>query len=138
MIAQLFKKKEPNYISFEDMQNITRYNSSKYIIISTLLPNEQECLITNTIDYNNEESTINNLINKYEYDKIIVIYGKNSNDNTINNKHAQMRSIGFKNVFIYNGGLFEWLLLQDIYGEDNFPTTKHILDILKYKPNNIL
>ena len=49
-----------------------------------------------------------------------------------------MRSIGFKNVFIYNGGLFEWLLLQDIYGEDNFPTTKHILDILKYKPNNIL
>ena len=126
-----------NKIGFEDVQYIFKSNR-KYIIISTLLPNEQECLITNTIDYNNEESTINNLINKYEYDKIIVIYGKNSNDNTINNKHAQMRSIGFKNVFIYNGGLFEWLLLQDIYGEDNFPTTKHILDILKYKPNNIL
>ncbi len=138
MIAQLFKKKEPNYISFEDMQNITRYNSSKYIIISTLLPNNQECLITNTIDYNNEENTINNLINKYEYDKTIVIYGKNSNDNTINDKYAQIRSIGFKNLFIYNGGLFEWLLLQDIYGEDNFPTTTQILDILKYKPINIL
>jgi hypothetical protein len=139
MIAQLFKKKEPNYISFGDMQNIIRYNSSKYIIINTLLPNEQGCLITNTIDYNNEENTINSLINKYEYyDKTIVIYGKNSNDNNTNDKYTQMKSIGFKHVFIYNGGLFEWLLLQDIYGEDNFPTTTRILDILIYKPNNVL
>lgn len=139
MIAQLFKKKEPNYISFGDMQNIIRYNSSKYIIINTLLPNEQDCLITNTIDYNNEENTINSLINKYEYyDKTIVIYGKNSNDNNTNDKYTQFKSIGFKHVYIYNGGLFEWLLLQDIYGEDNFPTTTRILDILIYKPKNIL
>ena len=34
----------------------------------------------------------------------------------------------------YPGGVFEWLLLQDIYGNDNFPTTKKELDILKYKP----
>jgi hypothetical protein len=31
------------------------------------------------------------------------------------------------------GGLFEWLMLQDIYGYDEFPTTKKELDFLKYK-----
>ena len=33
--------------------------------------------------------------------------------------------------------MFEWLLLQDIYGNDNFPTTSKDLDILKYKPKKI-
>ena len=41
------------------------------------------------------------------------------------------------NVYVYPGGLFEWLLLQDIYGEDNFPTTLKELDILKYKPLSV-
>ena len=38
------------------------------------------------------------------------------------------------NVYLYAGGLFEWLHLQDIYGKQEFPTTTYILDILKYKP----
>jgi hypothetical protein len=28
-------------------------------------------------------------------------------------------------------------MLQDIYGEKDFPTTKKELDILKYKPNKV-
>jgi hypothetical protein len=36
------------------------------------------------------------------------------------------------------GGIFEWLMLQDIYGEEMFPTNKKELDILKYKPVPIL
>ena len=43
-------------------------------------------------------------------------------------------SLGLTEVYVYPGGLFEWLLLQDIYGDDSFPTTKKELDILKYKP----
>jgi len=39
-------------------------------------------------------------------------------------------------VHIYPGGIFEWLLLQDIYGDDMFKTTSKELDILKYKPTN--
>jgi len=35
---------------------------------------------------------------------------------------------------MYTGGLFEWLLLQDIYGKTEFPTTTNIIDLLKYKP----
>lgn len=139
MISTLFKKNIPKYISFEDLQNITKYNSTKYIIINTLLANEQDCLITNTINSYNEESIINNLIGQYEYyDKIIIIYGRNCNDPNTETKHTQIRSLGFKHVYIYNGGLFEWLLLQDIYGKELFPTTSDILDILKYKPTNIL
>ena len=37
------------------------------------------------------------------------------------------------NVFIYSGGMFEWLCLQDIYGNELFQQQKE-LDILKYKP----
>lgn len=29
--------------------------------------------------------------------------------------------------------MFEWLLMQDIYGNDEFITTSNDLDILKYK-----
>ena len=37
------------------------------------------------------------------------------------------------NVYIYPGGLFEWLLLQDIYGSEDFPTTIVERDHLKFK-----
>ena len=48
-------------------------------------------------------------------------------------KYNQLMQLGFKNVYIYPGGLFEWLLLQDIYGNELFPTTNEEKDLLKYK-----
>ena len=66
------------------------------------------------------------------------MYGRNSNDEKIYTKYNQLTSLGFYNVYIYTGGLFEWLMLQDIYSEKEFPTTKKELDILKFKPNKIL
>ena len=48
-------------------------------------------------------------------------------------KYHQLTNLGFYEVYVYVGGLFEWLLLQDIFGEENFPTTTKELDILKYK-----
>ena len=53
-------------------------------------------------------------------------------------KYTQLVNLGFVNVYIYPGGLFEWLCLQDIYGDDEFPTTNKELDILKYKPARLL
>jgi hypothetical protein len=47
-------------------------------------------------------------------------------------------SLGFYNIFVYTGGMFEWLLMQDIYGKELFPTTKKEVDLLKYKPNQLL
>jgi hypothetical protein len=67
----------------------------------------------------------------------IIIYGKNSNDEKIYKKYQQLVSLGFTNVYVYVGGMFEWLLLQDIYGGELFPTTSNELDILKYKSHRI-
>ena len=63
----------------------------------------------------------------------IIIYDKNSHETTLFKKYEQLNSLGFPNVYIYPGGLFEWLCLQDIYGYDEFPTSTKELDILKFK-----
>ena len=65
--------------------------------------------------------------------KRIIIYGKNCNDETVNQRWQQLINLGFHNVFVYFGGMFEWLMLQDIYGKDLFPTTQKELDLLKYR-----
>lgn len=122
-------------INFEDIQESIK-NKEKYIIINTLPITMQECLIFNTINYTQEEQIINGLINglvKNISNKHIIIYGKNANDITIYDKYEQLIKLGFTNVYVYSGGMFEWLCLQDIYGDELFPTTKKELDILKYK-----
>lgn len=123
-----------NKINYEDVQYAIKNN---YVIINTLAENEQELLISHTTSASQEVEIINRLIKSSMKDKTIIIYGKNSNDNKSLEKYQQLISLGFVNVYIYCGGLFEWLLLQDIYGEDEFPTTKKELDIIKYKPRKI-
>jgi len=123
-------------INYEDIQFIIK-NPENHLLINTLSGSEQSCLIINTININNEETAINNCLRRGNKDIKIIIYGKNSNDENIYNKYNQLIYLGFHNVFIYTGGLFEWLMLQDIYGEQEFPTTKKELDILKYKPNKV-
>jgi len=123
-------------LNFEDIQHILT-NHIKYTLINTLNSNLQDCLIPHTITSNNEESIINQLLsnNKSRY---IVIYGKNSNDTTIYDKYEQLVKLGFTNIYVYPGGMFEWLCLQDIYSDELFPTNKKELDILKYKPDTQL
>ena len=124
-------------INYEDIQYIIK-NREGHLLINTLSNSEQNCLITNTININNEENIINTYLKRGSKGIKIIIYGKNSNDEKIYSKYNQLTSLGFNNVYIYAGGLFEWLLLQDIYGETEFPTTKKELDILKFKPNKVL
>jgi hypothetical protein len=118
------------YINFEDMQSAIA--NKDYIIINTLPENKQPCLICGTLDMKNEEEILNTYLKSNKSIKIIV-YGMNSQDSSVNKKYEQLLSLGFYNVFIYNGGLFEWLLLQDIYGKELFLTTISERDILKYK-----
>lgn len=118
-----------NKINFKDMQYAI---STNMIIISTLNINNQECLIKNTLTPDEEVSVINNIIKKDKKQKVI-LYGENSSDETLIRKYYQLKNLGLINIYIYIGGLFEWLLLQDIYGADDFPTTKQIIDLLKYK-----
>ena len=126
-----------NKINYEDMQHIVNH-PEQHILINTLSENEQYCLIPNTLNINQEEVFINKLIQSGKQDTKIIIYGKNCNDEKLYKKQQQLCSLGFYNVYIYLGGLFEWLCLQDIYGAVDFPTTKKELDLLKYKSNKTL
>lgn len=127
-------KQSINKINFEDVQYIQKHNKN-VLIINTLADNEQECLIKGTIDPINEVKIINNLLSRP--DATIIIYGKNCNDNTMTAKYNSLYNLGFSKVYIYMGGLFEWLCLQDIYGDEMFPTTTKELDILKFKPDSV-
>jgi 23S rRNA pseudoU1915 N3-methylase RlmH len=113
------------------MQQIIQ--SKQHIIINTLDEDNQKCLIINTIAPEKEVEIINKHLNKSK-DIKIVIYGENSNDNKLLEKYTQLHKLGFTNVNVYIGGLFEWMLLQDIYGEEEFPTTSKELDLLRFKP----
>ncbi len=124
-------------INFEDIQYVLK-NLNTYLLINTLSISEQNCLIPNTVNIDKEEDLINKLIETGNKSIKIIIYGKNSNDDKIYKKYTQLNSLGFYNIYLYSGGLFEWLLLQDIYGNKEFPTTTNELDILKYKSNKIL
>ena len=126
-----------NKINFEDVQYIIKHRDSS-LLINTLDENNQDCLIMNTITMNQEEQIINKLITNGKTDIKIIVYGKNCNDDKIYKKYNQLLSLGFYNVYIYVGGMFEWLLLQDIYTNKEFPTTKKELDILRFKPNRLL
>ena len=124
-------------INYEDVQYVIK-NSELHILINTLNEIEQVCLIPNTVNINKEVELINQFIKMGNKQVKIIIYGRNCNDEKIYTKYSQLNSLGFYNIYIYPGGLFEWLMLQDIYGEKEFPTTKKELDILKYKPNKVL
>lgn len=124
-------------INFEDVQFAIK-NSDANVLINTLTDAEQECLIPNTINSKKEVELINHFIKMGNKQCKIIIYGKNCNDANIHTKYNQFKSLGFYNVYIYEGGLFEWLMLQDIFGDKEFPTTKKENDFLKYKPPKIL
>ena len=123
-------------INYEDMQTVTK-NPEIYLIINTLSPSDQKCLIVNTTVAEEEEILINKYLKENKSIRIIV-YGKNCNDDSVNKKYQQLLTLGFYNIFVYTGGMFEWLLLQDIYSADEFPTTTSMRDILKYKSSQRL
>lgn len=136
MFSPFFQKEEKR-ISFEDMQTAMK-RPDEYILINTLPLQEQECLIRGTVSYQMEEQVMNAFITQYKFKECkLVIYGKNANDPTVDKKVRQLLGLGFVHIYVYPGGLFEWLLLQDVYGFDEFPTTKQVLDILKFRGTRV-
>jgi hypothetical protein len=119
-------------VSYEDVQ----YAQGRHVIISTLPTTEQTVLIHQTIPCDDEIKKVEIAISKKTP---IIIYGKHNNDATVQKKYEQIKKLG-GHAYMYNGGLFEWLLLQDIYGNEHFKTTFYTkpMDLIKYKPNNIL
>jgi hypothetical protein len=117
-------------VNYEDIQQ-TRMRT----MINTLPPGMQGCLIPGTMPIDEEEGAMNTMLSEPDgKNREIIVYGKNANDDTVYKKYQQLMGLGFRNVCVYPGGMFEWLLLQDIYGATSFPTTSNERDILKYKP----
>lgn len=126
-------------INFENIQDFIKTNNTNIILLNTIELNKQQDVIKNTLSVDREEQIINNLLNSYNKNKIIYVYGENANDNTVITKYNQLINMGFSNVYMYIGGLFEWLLLQEIYGCDEFPTLSYVdtIDFIKYKPKKL-
>lgn len=115
-------------VNFNQLRNAL--SSSDTIIINTLPDNQQHCLICHTTPIDQEQDIINTLIQTKRLHTRIIIYGKNNQDTTVYLKYKQLYTLGFTQVRIYIGGMFEWLCLQDIY--DSFPTTSQVVDLLEY------
>ena len=123
-------------VNFEDVQNCIGDNNS--VIINVMSSHDQGCLIKNTMDIVDEVHLLNEYLERGDKNVTIILYGKHTNDMKVYDKYNQLIQLGFTNVGIYIGGLFEWMLMQDIYGNENFPTTTSELDILKFKPPKVL
>ena len=127
-------------VSYEDIQMIVYRNihvPQTTLLINTLPPSLQHCLIKTTVDIRFEETVINNCLMRSP-NVMIIVYGKNSTDITILHKYEQLLKLGFTNVHIYTGGIFEWMLLHEIYGKDLFKITQYEIDILRYRPKSVL
>lgn len=119
-------------IGFEFLK-LKLQNKQNMVIIHTLKNDEQLCLIHDTLRAEFEETKINECLMDYLFDTEIVVYGKHSADESAEQKCKQFIQLGFKNVNWYVGGLFEWLLLQELYGKEEFPTTGICRDLLMYR-----
>ena len=142
-------------INFEDMQSVianrgaggagtdrgvvSAAHTVTYLIISTLKSEFLNCVISGTVPAAQEEARINDILsgNTVNGDTItIIVYGLHATDETAYAKYEQLLKHGITRVCVYLGGMFEWLLLQDVYGADLFPTSgkKEAADIIKYRP----
>lgn len=145
---------------FETYKTQITQTPPPWVILNTMenIPKYQTSVFPQTIPPDIEELWINWLIdNKIKCN--IIIYGLNTCDARPEKKYHLLTKLGFQ-VYIYTGGMFEWLLLQDIYGDGRlikdetqdithmitshkqsgdieFPTTSHEIDILRFRPRTL-
>jgi hypothetical protein len=122
-------------VGFEDVKQAINHQANT-LLINTLPVTEQAVLIPTTLPYEKEEATLNAMLSNYDTGTYtIIVYGKHTVDDTPEKKYRQLKQLGFSNVFVYVGGRFEWILLQDIFGAAHFPTTSiPNKDLLVYAP----
>jgi hypothetical protein len=117
------------HYTFKELQTKIETNRNDFVLLNTLDLNRQNYLIHGTIHGSHENDIVNQLLKK-DKNKEIIIYGQNHHDLKVIDKYNKLKKLGFANVYIYFGGLFEWALLQEIYGESNFQTDGKIKDLL--------
>jgi hypothetical protein len=131
-----YKVFSPDYTMGNGISNLVNFELLKEMqkdgaTIIHIMDENEKVLIFGTVVAEKESEKINKMLSKNDYEKDIIIYGRNCHEYAnLLKKQKQLASLGFKNIFIYLGGMFEWLLLQDVYGSKEFPTEKkgEILD----------
>ncbi len=128
-----------DFANYSTIQNAIRSGKT---IIHIMNVSDETILIKGTLPANKEVEQINNWILNNAFENEIYIYGySNADFNKLLQRQKQLLGLGFKHVYIYFGGMFEWLLLRDVFGETEFQldgvVTGAVVDILKYnKPHN--
>jgi hypothetical protein len=108
--------------SFQELQQ----KKGDFVLINTLPLDRQSYLIQGTMPASEEARRMNEYLYKNKHVDIVV-YGLDHQDPSVVKKFAQLKELGFTKVSIYAGGIFEWSLLQEIYGK-NFPTEGTVRD----------
>lgn len=132
---QMGNSESINTANFDDVRM-----SKGCSLIHVMDEGEQNVMIKGTLSIEDEIDVINDILSKQmQTESVIIIYGKNTDAvPKLVKRYRQLRGLGFINTFVYFGGLFEWLLLQDIYGIGEFQIenlTNLKIDALQYKPN---
>jgi hypothetical protein len=117
-----------NYHQLQDRMK----NHKDIVLINTLPLTRQDCLIKGTLKAFIEVEHMNKLL-KVNKNKEIIIYGIHHTDISVVQKYNQLKKLGFTNVHIYFGGMYEWLLLQEVFDITNFQTDGTIENIVDYK-----
>ena len=117
-----------NYHQLQDRMK----KQNEIILINTLPLTRQDCLIKGTLKAFMEVEYMNKLL-KTNKNKEIIVYGLHHTDLSVVQKYNQLKKLGFKNVHIYFGGMYEWLLLQEVFDIINFQTDGTIQNIVDYK-----
>ena len=118
----------PSYKYYEVKERMKK----DIVLLNTLPLERQDCLIKGTMKANYEVDYMNQLL-KTNKNKEIILYGIHHTDLSVIKKYNQLKKLGFKNVHIYFGGMFEWLLLQEVFGTINFEIDGSLKDIIEYK-----
>ena len=118
--------------------NFDNIKYDKHLLIHVMDEKDQSLLIKGTLTIEDEIETLNSVLSaSKQRETRIIIYGKNTDDyGKVMRRYKQLCGLGF-DASVYFGGLFEWLLLQEIYGISEFPIEKRgsaTTDVLKYAP----
>lgn len=108
--------------TFQELQQ----KKGEFVLINTLPLERQSYLIQGTMSATEEARRMNEYLYKNKQVDIVV-YGLDHQDSSVLKKFGQLKELGFTKVSMYAGGIFEWALLQEIYGA-NFPTQGTLRD----------
>ncbi len=102
------------WIGHLDLCALLNQEEGTYCLINTLPEHRQDCVIAHTLPCAEEEATLNRWLSRWEVHRPIVIYGQHAGDATIYRKYNQCVAVGFEQVFVYLGGMMEWMLLRSV------------------------